>query len=247
MDRDAGRWSDLRDYTFQRLDVQKMLDKKGSVTSTNSQLEDVLILGGRPYYRIVGRNGKPVSAKEEKKEQERLDKEAAKRAKETDADRAKFERERQKDRAEIREIPDAFDFTLLGEERIDGLSVWKIHAEPKPGYKPKQDILRKVRGDLWVEQKDYQWVRGEIEVIDTISYGWFILRFLKGAKVTFSQMRVNDEVWVPKAVHVRGDAKLLMKTFRGDIDVTYSNYRKFRTDSQILSVEETEAAASPQN
>jgi hypothetical protein len=67
----------------------------------------------------------------------------------------------------------------------------------------------------------------------------FVLRIPAGAKISFSQMRVNDEVWLPQRVHVRADAKVaLIKTIRADIDVAYSNYRKFRAESQVIDVEE---------
>jgi hypothetical protein len=160
-----------------------------------------------------------------------------------------MEKERQDDRRAAREIPDAFDFTLLGEELIDGLPVWKIQAEPKPGYEPRNgraDVLTKVRGTLWIEQADFQWVRGEIEVIDTISWGWFVLRIPAGAKIEFAQMRLNHEVWVPQQAHIRADAKLaLLKTFRLEVDIAYREYRKFRAESQIIGVDEDLLEAAP--
>lgn len=242
VDRDARNFERFKDYTFHQRTVQQRLDKRGKVTGSDNELHEVLMLGGRPYERLLERDGKPLSEKDAAKEQAKLDKEAAKRAKETDRDRAKYEKDRLAQRRFAREIPDAFTFRLLGEEMIGGLPVWKIQADPKPGFKPKEgraDLLKKVRGTLWIEQAGYQWVRAEIDVIGTISWGLFVLRIPAGAKINFSQTRVNDEVWLPKQVHIRADAKLgLVKTFRIDMDVAYSNYRKFRAESQILSAEE---------
>jgi len=246
IDRDTRNFERFKDYTFHEFSEQKQLDKRGKVTGVDQELSEVLMLGGRPYSRLLERDGKPLSEKDAHKEQEKLDKEAAKRAKETDRDRAKFEKERLEERRFAREIPEAFNFTLLGEESMDGLPVWKIQAEPKPGFKPREkraDLLKKVRGTLWIDQAGYQWVRADIDVVDTISWGWFVLRIPAGAKISFSQMRVNDEVWLPKQIHVRADAKLaLLKTFRADIDVAYSNYRKFRAESQVIEVEELSGA-----
>jgi len=239
---DARNYERFKDYTFHQFSNQKQLDKRGKVTGADTELNEVLMLGGRPYSRLLERDGKPLSEKQAAKEQAKLDKEAAKRAKETDRDRAKFEKERLDERRFAREIPDAFNFTLLGEENIEGLPVWKIQAEPKPGFKPRDgraDLLKKVRGTLWIDQAGFQWVKAEIDVIGTISWGFFVLRIPAGAKISFSQMRVNEEVWLPKMVHVRADAKLaLLKTYRIDIDVVYSNYRKFRAESQILDSHE---------
>lgn len=242
VERDARNFERFQDYTFHVYQEQKMLDKRGNVSSVESELAEEMMLGGRPYGRVLERNGKPLSEKDARKEQEKLDKEAAKRAKESDRDRAKHERDRMEERRFAREIPDAFDFTLLGEETIDGLPVWKIQAEPRPGFKPREgraDLLKKVRGTLWIDQAGYQWVKADIEVIDTISWGLFVLRIPAGAKISFSQMRVNDEVWLPRNVHIRADAKLaLLKTYRADVDIAYSNYRKFRAESQVIDASE---------
>jgi hypothetical protein len=242
VDRDARNFERFKDYTFQQFTQQRMLDKKGNVSSTETELEDVVPLGGRPYYHLLERNGRPLSEKDARKEQEKLDKEAAKRARESERERAKYERERRQERSFAREIPDAFTFTLLGEEQIDGLPVWKIRAEPKPGYKPRArraGAFKNVRGTLWIDQAGYQWVKADIDVIGTISWGLFILRIPPGAKIEFLQTRVNDEVWLPKQVHIRADAKLgLVKTYRADVQIDYRNYRKYRTESQVLDVEE---------
>lgn len=242
VDRDARNFERFKDYTFHEFQDQKQLDKRGKVSHRDTELNEVLMLGGRPYSRLLERDGKPLSEKNARKEQAKLDKEAAKRAKETDRDRAKFEKDRLEERKFAREIPDAFNFTLIGEEMLDGLPVWKIQAEPKPGFKPRDkraDLLRKVHGTIWVDQAGYQWVRAEIDVIGTISWGLFVLRIPAGAKISFLQMRVNDEVWLPKTVHIRADAKLaLLKTFRLDMDIAYSDYRKFRAESQIIDTQE---------
>jgi hypothetical protein len=249
VERDARNFDRFKDYTFHEFSRQDRLDKRGGVSSSETELNEVLMLGGRPYSRLLERDGKPLSEKDAAKEQAKLDKEAAKRAKETEKDRAKFEKERLEERRFAREIPDAFTFQLLGEETIDGLPVWKIQAEPRRGYKPREgraDLLNKVRGTIWIDQAGYQWVRAEIDVIDTISWGLFVLRIPAGAKVSFLQKRVNEEVWLPQQVHVRADAKLaLLKTFRMDVDVAYSNYRKFRAESQVVEVEELEGAPAP--
>ncbi len=245
VERDARNFERFKDYTFHQFSDDRQLDKRGRISKRDTELNDILMLGGRPYSRLLERNGRPLSAKNAQKEQAKLDKEAAKRAKETDRDRAKFEKERLDERRFAMEIPEAFNFQLLGEETLDGLPVWKIKADPKPGFKPKDgraDLLKKVRGTIWIDQAGYQWVRAEIDVIDTISWGLFVLRIPAGAKISFLQTRVNNEVWLPKTVHVRADAKLgLVKTFRIDTDVAYSDYRKFRAESQIIDTKELPA------
>lgn len=241
VERDQSNFERLADYTFLEETTETRYRKDGSVDSAERTTEEVLMLAGRPYYRVVARDGKPLAEKDARKEQEKLDKEAAKRQKESEKDRAKWAKEREEERRFFREIPDAYTFTLLGTEQVGGHTAWRIHAEPREEFEPKEDrakILKKIRGDVWVSQAEYQWVKAEFDVIDTISWGWFVLRIPPGARIAFEQARVNDEVWVPLAIHIRADAKLgLLKTFRMGVDVAYRDYRKFQTESKIIGVE----------
>jgi len=240
--RDAVNFERFRNYTFQEVTEEIRYDKEGRVNSRKAETVEIVMLAGHPYTRLIARDGRPLSPKEERKEQENLDKELAKRLKNPEKELAEFEKERADDRRFFQEIPDAFDFTLLGQESIDGLPVWKIHAEPKPGYKPRDrraNVFEKVRATIWIDQGEYQWVKADVEVIETISWGLFVLRIPPGATVSFSQTRVNSEVWLPKEARIRADARLgLLKTFRMGFEVAYSNYRKFQSESQVIGAEE---------
>jgi hypothetical protein len=245
VERDAVNFQRFRNYTFQETTEETRYDRRGRVSSTRAETVEILMLAGRPYTRPIARDGKPLPARQEHREQEKLDKELAKRLKNPEKQLADFEKERAEDRRFFREIPDAFDLTLLGEESVDGLPVWKIRAEPKAGYKPREkraNVFQKVRATIWIDQGEYQWVKAEVEVIETISWGLFVLRIPPGATISFSQTRVNSEVWLPKELRIRADARLgLLKTFRLGFEAAYSNYRKFQSESQVVDVREAPA------
>src|SRR5690349_7174784 len=121
-----------------------------------------MVLGGRPYEKLVERDDKPLPAKEARKEQEKADKESAKRQHESASDKAKEDQDHAQERRYLREIPEVFTLTLQDTEQIGGRPVWVIGAQPKPGYKPKMkraEILTHLRGKIWVDQADYQWVK----------------------------------------------------------------------------------------
>jgi hypothetical protein len=242
VERDAANFQRFRDYTFHETTEETRYDKRGGVDKTETETVEVLMLAGRPYTRLIARDGLPLAEKEARKEQEKLDKELQKRLKDPEKQQAKFEKERAEERRFLREIPDAFDLTLVGVEMVDGLPAWKIHAEPKPGYKPREKragVFKKLRATIWIDQAEYQWVKADVDVIETISWGWFVLRIPPGAKISFSQTRVNDEVWLPKEIRIRADARLgLLKTFRMGLDVAYNDYRKFQAESQVVDVQE---------
>ncbi|MBV9769085.1 MAG: hypothetical protein JOZ32_05895, partial [Bryobacterales bacterium] len=184
-------------------------------------------------------------AEDQRKEQEKLDKAVAKRERESPEQRqrreAEYEKGREKDREFLRHVPDLFDFQMLGDQKIDGHNVWVISATPRPDARPKgrdAKALLKIRAKVWVDKREYQWVRLEAETTATISFGLFIARLSPGAKLEFEQTRVNDEVWLPKRELVRGAARLgLVKKLSVEQELTWNNYRKFQVDSKVVATQ----------
>jgi hypothetical protein len=225
-----------RNYTWKVLTVSREDNGK-----THSKLEEVLPIGGRPYTHPVEKDGRPLPPDEARKAQKALDDAMRERNKLTPEQReaaaARAKARRAKDREEIRRIPDAFHFRVLAEEVLNGRPVWHIEAKPRRDYKgPNAFIYRNVEGTLWIDKKDYQWVKIEADSLDTISFGWFLARIGKGTRIEFEFSRVNDEVWAPKSLSLRATGRLaLLKKISADQDVTFSDYRKFQTDSRLLS------------
>ena len=86
---------------------------------------------------------------------------------------------------------------------------------------------------MWIDKKDYQWVKVDLESLDTITFGGFLLRLAKGSHVTVENTRVNNEVWLPKRVDIKGSVRVaLVHVMRGEIIYTFSDYKKFQTDSR---------------
>jgi len=239
---DQTNWLRMKDYTWVARSTERHFDSNGKVKSEESRAWETIILDGEPYRRMLEHNGKPLPADELRKQQEKLDKNVAKLQHETAEQKqrrlAEYEKQRVKDRAFLREIPDAYDLQLAGDAKVDGHDVWVIVGTPKPGYHPKDrdaKALEKIRGKLWVDKSNYQWVRLEAESIGTISFGLFLARLNPGAKVVFEQTRVNDEVWLPKHMFLKGTGRLgLLVRVATEEDITWNDYRKFQVNSKIV-------------
>ena len=231
-----------RSYTFLQRQEQRDLDVSGKLKKTESETYDVTLLEGSPYRRLVARNDQPLSAKDRRKEDEKLQHSIADRRKETPEERqrrvADWERKQQKQREPLKELPEAFTFKLTGEEALNGGEAFVIEGAPKPGYRPKgasTSFFPKVNLRLWIDRKDYQWVKIDLESLDTISFGGFLIRLAKGSHVTIENTRINNEVWLPKFAAIKGSVRLaLVKVMRGEIVFTFSDYKKFQTDSRVL-------------
>ncbi len=240
--KDQVNWQLARNYTYVRRTEERELDSNGQVKSTESKTVDVTILYGERYRRLIRKNDKPLDPGEEEKEQSRLKKFVEQRERESEQDKAKrtakAEKDREKQREFLREVPDAFDFRQLADEVIDGKLVFVIQADPKPDFSPQLDeakILKKLRAKFWIDKSAYEWVKAEAETLDTISFGIFLIRVEKGSHFSFEQVRVNNEIWLLKHQHQAISGRLgLVKKVRMDVDVVYSSYRKFITESKVV-------------
>jgi hypothetical protein len=244
-----------RNYTYQQRVVQKELDKNGGVKKQEIKTYDLTILYGQLYSRLIQMDDKPLSDKEQRKQEEKLDKFIAKHKNEGEDDRRKRdekeEKQRKEDRAFFQDLVKAFDFKMLPEEQVDGRNVYVIEATPRPDFHPTQphaDILQKIKGKLWIDKETFEWVRAECEAIDTISFGVFILRLHKGSRLTFEQTRINNEVWLPKRVSVDANARVMVFKNSGfQSETLYSNYKKFAASTKVLpGVREVTPAQQPE-
>lgn len=243
VDRDRQNRADARDYTYlQRQDVRE-LDRAGQVKSRRIETWDITLLEGSPYRRLVARNDRPLAPEEQKAEDERLRVSDEQRQKETSDQRARrladWQRRLDRQHDAVKEVPDAFEFTRLPDEQLDGRPVYRINANPKPGFKPKSQIAAifpKIKMRMWIDKADYEGAHVEMEVLDTISFGGFLLRLSKGSRMVIDQTRVSDGVWLPKQFSVTAAARiLLLKGFNREFDFTFSDYKKFQVDSHVVA------------
>lgn len=234
---DQDNWKKARDYAY--IERQQQQDGSGK---TSSKTYDVTYLYGKEFRRLIAKDDKPLPEGDGAKEQRRYDKAVSKQAAKSPEKRAKeeadAEKEHEKDREFAREIPDAYDFQLLGEDRIDGHPAWIISATPKPGFvahDAQAKALDKVRAKIWIDQESYEWVKADAEVIRPFKWGLFLLALNPGTVLHFTQTRVNNEIWLPKQIAVDLDARVLFKNLSGSFDDTFSNYRKFTSDAKMVS------------
>jgi hypothetical protein len=233
-----------RNYTYLERQEERELDGSGKVKNLEVHTYDVTLMEGSPYRRLVAVNDKPLTPKEQQKEDEKLHLSNTARSQETEAQKqqriADWRHKQERQREPLREIPEAYDFHILPDETLDGRAMWVIDATPKAGYKPKLKsafFFPKVKMRFWIDRQDFQAVKADMETLDTISWGGILARLAKGDRLTYEKARVNDEVWLPKALRIVGSARvLLVKGYRGDIDISYSNYRKFSTESHVVSM-----------
>jgi len=245
-DNDMENDKKQRDYTYIQREEQHKLDGKGQTKSVEIKTSEILEIYGEPVERLVSKDDQPLPEKDAKKEEEKIQKLIDKRKNESDDDRrkrqAKEEKEREEDHKFVLEVADAYNFRFDGVEMLDGREAYVIDGDPKPGYEPhlkQAKILPKFRFRAWIDKDEAEWKKLDIQCIDTVSWGLFIARIHKGSRVIIEQTRVNQEVWLPQHISVKVDARIaLLKEFNLNDDITYRDYKKFRSESKIVPLGE---------
>lgn len=240
VEKDERNYAVRDQYTFREDSTVEFFDKDGKSKSVERTTKDVLFYDGTQLEKVVARNGKSLTERELREEKEKIDKEIAKIKKETPAARAKRRGESaaaQKEELEgRRQLLEAFDLKLLGDSVVNGRPCWLIRGVPREGFQPKgrrADQLKKFQGEACVDKETSDWMRLDMKTTDTISFGLFILRLQPDASVKIDQTRVNNEVCFPQTVKISANARLLGMMKRVRIEVNYSDFRKFSTESTI--------------
>jgi hypothetical protein len=225
-------------YTFLERREEIEVSKLGKVKSGSVKEYEVYpsVVLGNTYKRLVKVDGKPLDPAVLAKNDEKHRKDVLDELNESPADRAKRERERAKSLAEERRLIDEifalYEITLVGREMVGAYPALVALLEPRPTYSAKSDetrLLKKFRVRAWVHETEFQVVKIEAESIDDVTFGWGVLgRLHKGAYTTFERRKVNDEVWLPARVHIKGTGRaVLFRRFTLDSVTEWFDYKKF--------------------
>ncbi len=227
-------------YTYQQRDDVRIMDGSGNLKRHELKTFEVSFIEGSPYKRLMKRDDRALSPEEEKQQQDALTYNTDLRHRETPEQRrarvAEFEHKRQDRRGDLEEVPNAFDFKLVGQDVLDGVPAWIVEGTPRPGYKAKcksAAYFAKLRGRIWISKADNHVMKIDAVTLDAISIGAFLLRIAQGGHIGIDFTRVND-AWLPKHVELTGSARLLfVKGYELNADYTFTNYRKSPADATM--------------
>ena len=192
----------------------------------------VRMISGTPYYYKILKNRKPLPPGEARKEQLRLRNEIAVRRAESSSDRAKriagYRKDRKRDHLLMSQLTKAFDFTFLREEKLASHRTWVLKATPRAGYAPpdlETEVLKGMRGTLWIDMDTYQWVKVEAHVVRPVSIAGFLARVEPGTEFELDKGPVASGIWLPRKFVMKSRAKVLFVFSRNsNVDETYFGY-----------------------
>ncbi len=243
----------LEKYTYTETITKREFDSNGRMKIKESETYELTFYKGARIRRLVARNGKPLSPKEEadaqkdaekrireiekkEAEKERKEREAAQK-KNNDAGGADEADDERKDRPSIADVLRASRLLNPRRERFRSRDVIVFDFEPMPGYKPQKNYEKffgKMAGALWIDPGDKQVARVEARLVEAFKIGGGMLASLKeGANFTLEQERVNGEVWLPTRAEINlGLRVLLLKGININQTITYGDYKRFSVEAE---------------
>lgn len=218
-------WQERDHYTYLERDEDRRLNSLGQVKSESVDVTRMMVVNGARFEQLLEHNGQPPSPKERKRSDDDLD-----RLKhETPDEQAARLRKDEENRAFLRDVLEAFDFRLVGEEIVGGRPAYVLQATPHPGYHAHgkyAKMFSRVEGKLWVDKRDFGWIKVDGQVTQSFSMGLILARVERGSHIIMEQTCVGEAVWVPKRIEIRATARIL---FLKSLDIhrvlTYTDYR----------------------
>ena len=130
----------------------------------------------------------------------------------------------------MRDMWRAFDFKLIGEELVNGHNCYVLEATPNSSYRPTSNetkVLTGMRGKMWIDTREYQWVKVQAQVFRPVAFGLFFAHVQPGTEFMLEQAPVDEEVWLPLRLvtQVRATALMFWSKMYSRSE-TYSNYRR---------------------
>ncbi|MEO5922508.1 MAG: hypothetical protein ABIR70_01640 [Bryobacteraceae bacterium] len=219
-------------YAYRERTVNVQLDRDGKEKSRKSETWDVIGLEGSAYRKLIERDDKPLPAKEQKQEEERLAQEATKRRAET--------AEQRRNRLfsftyQVSFRPEQmylFDARLVAEELVNGRPAYVIEATPKPDAKPatsnEAEVLHyKVK--RWIDKADLVDSRASMEVVRKGS------RMQPGTVVDAQVVRSADGTWLENELRIRYQIRFFkVAGARAEQTTTRSDFHKFEATSRLV-------------
>jgi uncharacterized membrane protein len=210
-------WEASPNYSYVERDQEVQINPDGSRKTLKKITYRVVMIEGTPYRIVLARNDQPLSPEERRKENEKLQQAIQSRRSETKQQReeriANYQKNRREERMMIREMANAFEFKLLGEDKLAGHDVYVLQADPRPGYQPpnqRAKALTGMRGKLWIDAQAYQWVRVTAQVEEPVSFHVFLGRLEPGSQIEFEQTPVEDGIWLPKRLVTKLNLRILL-------------------------------------
>ena len=212
--------------------ITEHLDGDGQVKKTERATYHQYPLEGVIYEELVSLEGTPLSGDDVRDEVQRR----SEFAEEVRKRRAKGENPAPEDENRVdfdTEFVERYEFTIAGDETIDGHACWVLSLAPRPGKLPERrridTALNNSTGRVWVSKDDFGLARVEFEMAKSVKFWGGFLGTLRNTVGRLEFRRNADHVWLPTVIDIRLDLRILFKSIRRRIVREWDDYSPFLT------------------
>ena len=243
-------------YAGTETEEETAYEGDGKMKKHETRESTFFYLDGDEITTLVKKDGKPLSAKEQEKENEHVRKRIEEHQKRQAKKEEKEENAKEEGKKEDKDAPGievflrACQFVNPRRERFRGQDVLVFDFEPNPDFKPhrlEEKVVQRLAGVVWVDEKAHDVARLEAYFVGDVKIaGGLLANLQKGTSFVFEQTFINNEVWLPTYLEAHVGARvLLVKGFKMSFVTRYSDYRKFNVEtlSTIAKPRGTEAAS----
>ena len=229
-----------KSYIYRESRQMENFDSHDAVKKTETEESEIFWLSGVRVERLLKKDGKPLSADEQKKENERIDKDVAKVQERHEKNEAEGkDPHRNNDDITFARVLELGAFSNPRRQTVNGRDTILVDYTGDPKAKTHniaEGIFRELAGTVWIDEQDHviQHVEGHF-MNDFKVGGGLVASVRKGTWFKFTTAKVNDEVWFPQDMEGSGHARyLLFFALNGHLHVTDRDFRKFKATSTLL-------------
>ncbi len=234
----------LENYSYKETRIDREINKAGNLVEKESETVLLSFYKGYRIRRQIEKNGKPLSASEQAKEDKTVEKQVAdieeKVAKKEKREANNSARTPDEENKRIT-LSDALKGSLLvnpRRERFRGRDVIVFDYEPNPQFKPQsrfEKLFAFCNGAVWIDANSKQVVRLEAFLVQ--SAGNFIGKVKRGASFSLENELINNEIWLPSRADVNLSIKILFAGINVNNLIKYGDYSKSKVEIKDATVD----------
>jgi hypothetical protein len=243
-------------YAGSQSEEETEFEGDGRVKKREANEYTFFYLNGQEVTTRVKKDGKLLSAEEQKKENEKTQKRIEELQKREIKKEAKEEKAKEEGKIDEKDEPGieiflrACQFVNPRRERFRGQDVLVFDFEPNPEFKAHklvEKIVQKLAGVVWIDEKAHDVARLEAYFTGDMKFaGGLLANLQKGTSFVFEQAFVNNEVWLPTYMEAHvGVRFLLVKGIRASVLTRYWDYKKFNVETLSTIAKPKGAAEAP--
>jgi hypothetical protein len=210
-------------YTYRQKRTVDKLDSDGKVTEHTVMLFDVIPVGKDTVFRMIEKDGRPLTPEEQRKEAE----------KEAKRESLRKARKQGDDDVTLNEdLLNRYNFTYAGAEPVNGRRALVVKFSPKSGALPEKRrmdrVLNRLQGTVWIDEATYAIAKADVVLTEPVKF--FIgLGAVRSLRFTVEMSAVDGQWLLPRETAVSYDARALFSTVRVNQRSEYSDYRPVAT------------------